>query len=177
MNLRFFYFIAIFYFLFQGIDLPAQTSANGIAYDYDDGGNRIKRYFSSTSSRLANPAYDESKSQQVDSNTLQNELPNSENKNPFKIEITVNPNPSTSGKFIGLVQKKEFNVSDLKNEKDAHSASATVSIYNPLGDLIMHQNINYDQQINFNLTSLSKGVYVIMVRDGNELEFQRIIYQ
>ena len=77
-------------------------------------------------------------------------------------------NPTTSGNFNVRVSRK--NLSGNKENPE-------IFVYNPLGELIQQKRAQYDNPVYIDLSSISKGVYLVKVESGEDVVMKKVVYQ
>ncbi len=150
-------FAIVIAFLFP-LFLCAQTPVTGILYTYDASGNRVKREPApQQQGRKANPNAEEKKESVVAKNN---------------IVASFTPNPTVTGNFTVMVSKKDFTTT-----QNAVSEKPQIFIYNPIGELIHQESAQFDNQVNINLSSRSRGIYLVKIQSGEEVLMHRMVYE
>lgn len=142
--------------------LRGQAPVTGITYSYDAAGNRIHRAPSTIAARKANP--DVVSAEQKETTVIK------EN----NIVVSFTPNPTATGNFAVAISRKDFSTAYTQNTL---SDKPEIFVYNPLGELIQQKSAQYDNQVNIDLSALSKGIYLVKVQCGEEALLHRMAYQ
>jgi hypothetical protein len=155
-------------FIFQGINLPDSISNEPASHGFVQ--YRVKRMNNlPIGTQIRNTAYIYFDfNPPIQTNTTINEIALTsgvglgENQNPILFSIF--PNPLTSGQLLNIY----FNSSEMKK--------AEFSVYDLSGRKLFTQFVNASEQSQqLNLPSLSPGIYLVIVNEGNYITQQKLV--
>ncbi len=81
---------------------------------------------------------------------------------PTNNEALVYPNPANSSVFVKL---------------NAISGKATVVVYNTIGQIVIEAKELTDNSAEINVSSLTKGIYILKITNGNEVSNTKIVVE
>jgi hypothetical protein len=139
--------------------LFATLEAQKITYDYDDSGNRIKRYIKVTKGLAIDTSYSESKGDSISDNLQEPYNWDNEKKDAF--EVLIYPNPT-----LGML---EIELPELKTNQKSH-----LYLYSRTGNLVK-QIDRLQKRQSMDISNQPVGIYIMRITVDDKEVTRKII--
>jgi hypothetical protein len=146
-------------FFLGGMILFVTLEAQKIAYDYDDSGNRIKRYAIRSRSMAIDTAFNKAENDSISNDS--NDLHNTDTEKKDAFEVRVYPNPTT-----GIL---EVELPDLESNQKAR-----LYLYSRKGTLVKQMDRLQKRQ-SVDISNQPVGIYVMRIAVDDKVVIRNII--
>ena len=158
-------------------------TSGGVVYNLSSSymNNGVFTYLKSTdSSPFTTMAANEDLSDSLYINIHTTNFPNGEVRGQIGTDCASMATTTGIAKVSGTLSNVNVYPNPATNDLNIHipvttSEKTTVKVYDVIGDLVISQDYNSVNLINLNITTLTKGLYVIQIQNGNQVFQNKIL--